>query len=202
MSGHIQAGNLRHRVEVLTLRETTDGFGWESTGTRAAAVRKEGKRNLFSAIGLGAPTVSFTMRRCSLTLHQALRLHEKHCFLTDIAPLPENRLYMTVTAALIEPVACTVTRRERVRDPELLRPTLEQEKTIAFPACLTEKYVKFDAGIPNSVTEQCLVLVTPATVQLRTGELVEIDGKVWRVQVCHELDEFKHEYEIVREEDA
>ena len=197
-----RVGELRERVQMLSIASTKDGYAWQEVGTTWVKAERKSAKNLFSTIGLGVPTIQFTMRARPLTLHQALRLHEKHCFLTDIAPLPENRLYMTVTAALIEPVACTVTRRERVRDPELLRPTLEQEKTIAFPACMTEKYVKFDAGIPNSVTEQCLVLVTPAAVQLRTGELVEIDGKMWRVQVCHELDEFKHEYEIVREEDA
>lgn len=198
----VNARTFRHRVEVLELKETASGFAWVPAGTRAAAVQQDSKRNLFSSVGLGRPTIRFTMRRCGLTLHQALRLHGMHCFLTEIAPMADDRHFMTVTAALVEPVPCSVTRRERVRDPVLLRPTLEQEKIVAFPACLTEKYVKFDPGIPNSVTEQCYVLVTPKAVQLRAGELVHVRDEPWRVQIGHELDEYKNEYEVVREEDA
>ena len=198
----VNARTLRHRVEVLELKETASGFAWVSAGTRAAAVQQDSKRNLFSSVGLGRPTIRFTMRRCGLTLHQALRLHGRHCFLTEITPISDDRHFMTVTAALVEPMACSVTRRERVRDPVLLRPTLEQERIVAFPACLTEKYVKFDAGIPNSVTDPCYVLVTPKAVQLRAGELVHVRDEPWRVQTHHELDDYKNEYEIVREEDA
>ena len=198
----VNARTLRHRVEVLELKETASGFAWVSAGTRAAAVQQDSKRNLFSSVGLGRPTIRFTMRRCGLTLHQALRLHGRHCFLTEITPISDDRHFMTVTAALVEPMACSVTRRERVRDPVLPRPPLEQERIVAFPACLTEKYVKFDAGIPNSVTEQCYVLVTPKAVQLRAGELVHVRDEPWRVQTHHELDDYKNEYEIVREEDA
>ena len=198
----VNARTFRHRVEVLELKETASGFAWVSAGTRAAAVQQDSKRNLFSSVGLGRPTIRFTMRRCGLTLHQALRLHGMHCFLTEITPITGDRHFMTVTAALVEPVPCSVIRRVRVRDPVLLRPTLEEERTVGFPACLTEKYVKFDAGIPNSVTEQCYVLVTPKAVQLRAGELVHVRDEPWRVQTHHELDDYKNEYEIVREEDA
>lgn len=193
---------LRHRVEVLTLTETDGGWAYAADGTRAADVRQEDKRNLFSSLGLGRPTVRFTMRRGPLTLHQALRLHGKHCFLTAIAPVQDARGYIEVTAALIEPTPCTVSRRAAVRDPVYLRPKLEPERTVAFPGFLTEKYVRFEAGTPGSVSERCNVLVTPKAVTLAVGELVTVGGEAWRVQIPHELDEFKNEYEIVREVDA
>lgn len=197
----VNARDLRHRIEVLTLFESEEGFAWQASGKLWADAKQTGKRNLFSAVGLGMPTVQLTIRRCALTLHNALRLHGRHCFLTAIAP-HDDRGYLTVTAALAEPVTCTVTRRKRERDPVLLRPTLTREQTVQFPAVRTEKYVRFEDGMPNNATEQVHVLVMPKTVTLAPGELVDIGGETWRVQIGHELGEFKNEYEIVRKEDA
>ena len=198
----MNARGLRHRIEVLTLSDTGEGFAWDVSGKLWADVVQTGKRNLFSAVGLGKPTVQFTVRRCPLTLHNALRLHDRHCFLTEIAPHKEDSAYLTVTAALAEPVTCTVTRRKTERDPVFLRPTLVREQTVAFPAVRTEKYVRFEDGMPHDATEQVHVLVCPGAVTLQTGELVTIGAEVWRVQIGHELDEYKNEYEIVLNKDA
>ena len=46
-----------------------------------------------------------------------------------------------------------------------------------------------------------LVLVTPKQVQVDAGKLIEVQGKPYKVAVCHMLDEYKNEYEIIRTED-
>lgn len=198
----IRAGELRERVEVLTLVQTETGYAWQAEGSLWAKAEKTSAKNLFSSIGLGAPTVRFVLRARPLTLHQALRLRGQHCFLTEIAPLPENRLYLAVTAAVTQPVECFVQRRILERDPVLLRPKLIDEQKIHFPASFTEKYVKLAAGTPNDVSEQCYVLITPKRIALHVGELVGMQDAMWRVQAAHVLDEYKNEYEIIRKEDA
>lgn len=198
----IRVGELRERVEVLTLAQTETGYAWQAEGSLWAKAEKTSAKNLFSSIGLGAPTVRFVLRARPLTLHQALRLRGQHCFLTDIAPLPENRLYLAVTAAVIEPIRCTVTRRTKTVDPETLRPTLQPAQTLEFPACCTEKYVKLTEGMPNDAVSRALVLVTPKAIGLRVGEVVRMGGEAYRVQTVHDLDPYKNEYEVLREEDA
>ena len=184
----IRAGELRERVEVLTLAQTETGYAWQADGSLWAKAEKTSAKNLFSSIGLGAPTVRFVLRARPLTLHQALRL--------------ENRLYLAVTAAVIEPVLCTVTRRTKTVDPETLRPTLQPVQTLEFPACCTEKYVKLTEGMPNDAVARALVLVTPKVIGLRVGEVVRMGGDAYRVQTVHDLDPYKNEYEVLREEDA
>ena len=55
---------------------------------------------------------------------------------------------------------------------------------------------------PQTSTEQCLVLVVPKAIILKVGEQITLEGKVWRVVVPHELDNWKNEYEIIRNDDA
>lgn len=196
------AGMLREQVQLLTLSEQPDGCTWQKTAAFRAAVSYPKGSSLFSKVGIGVRSVQLKLRRRDdLTLHHAMLLDGQHLFLTKI-DLDTDRLYQTVEAAAITPVLCSVSRKQVMTDARHNRPTLTETKVYAFPACMTEKYLKFDSLTPQDVTETTYVLVTPKAVTLRTGEVVTIGGDAFCVQIGHTLDPYKNEYEVMRKEDA
>jgi hypothetical protein len=175
----MNAGDLRERVTVLSLTETDETWSWTPERLTWARVEEKTGKNLFSTVGLGARSVSLTLRRQALTLHQAILWRGKHCFLTDIRD--NGRLYWDVDAAVVTPVACSF-------------------EGTSFPAVRTEKYLGWNRDVPPmSVNEFTFVLVVPKAVPLLTpGHLVTVAGEEWEVRVPHTLDEYKNEYEVAR----
>lgn len=194
-------GKLRDRIEVLTLGETADGYEWQPDRRTWADVTYPSRKNLFSSVGIGVRSATLLMRRQPLTLHQAVRIGGRHGFLTEITA-SEDGLYQTVQAALITPVICSVRREVVEVDPVYRRPKRQKDKTARFPACLTEKYIRYEEVIPQMQNTVTYVLVTPKAIELATGEVVAVGGEQYCVQTPHLLDEHKNEYEIVRQRDA
>ena len=184
---YIGAGRLDQPLEVLELRQTSEGT-WEWVPIRRAwaQVEQTAKTNLFSKVGEGARDAAVVIRRQSLTLHQALRWKGQHLFLTSITK--RDRMYLDVQTALVDPVLCRAN-------------TDEEEPGATFPGILTEKYAKWEQPEPYSINRLTYVLVAPKVIQLQRGGLVAVDGVNYEVQLAHTLDPYKNEYEIVRTED-
>lgn len=182
-----EAGQLRDPVSVMSFSETEGGgFEWARLRKVWAETVPDAKPNLFSSVGVGARGVTFTIREAPwLTLHHAFRLHSSHYFLTSIVPLQDSPGYWTVKAALVELTPC------------------EDKHTGlgAFPAVLTEKYVRFDEPVPHASNTLTLVLVTPKAILLKPGKLVEVQGVPCPIRTAHLLDPYKNEYEIERKVD-
>lgn len=184
METSINAGRLNQRLEVQELAEAEPGvWTWKTVRRTWAQVEQSTRRNLFSAVGIGARGAELILRRQELTLHNALVWGGRHLFLTAIRP--EGRLHLRVEAALV-----TVDTVQLHTDEE----TVER----SFPGILTEKYARHGQEWPMSVNQLGLVLVTPKPVALEPGRLVQVRGALWEILVPHELDEFKNEYEIGR----
>ena len=179
----VEVGRLNDRVEVLELTQTQEDGGtartWETIRRTWAKAEVMTKTNVYSVHGLGAAGVTFTLRRQSLGLDNALRWRGQHCLITAIRPL--GRLYWTVEAALVVLSRC--------RDPR----TGE-----AFPAVMTERYVRHEQLEPMAVNTHQRVLVTPKAVRLAPGPLVEVDGVEWPITTPYELDPHKNEYALER----
>lgn len=183
----INAGDLRERVTVLTLRlqEEDNQYQWAENGKLWADAQPDTRSNLFSSVGIGVKGITFTVRNNrELSLHHAFSWRGRHCFLTAILP-HDHPGYLTVQTALVE--------AETVE----LRPDREGAG-LTFPGVLTEKYARHEQAWPMSANELGLVLVTPKAVTLRPGCLVQARGAAWEVLVPHELDPYKNEYEIGR----
>lgn len=178
---------MRDKVTILQLSHDEAGnvYQWEPLYTAWAGVQTDTKNNLFSAVGIGARGVTLTMwKNPRLTLHHAIRLKSgQFCFLTSIIPM-EDGIHSTVQAALCTSVTC------------------KSENDVTFPGILTEKYLGQQRFEPQSVNTTTFVLVTSAEISMDINSLVWIGGKSYEVQVSHVLDEFKHEFEISRREDA
>lgn len=170
-------GELKERIWVLELKQKDSTYFWNPTVKIWAKVQLQDKTNLFSRVGVGVRTVEFVVRRRPLTLHDAIRWGGKHCVLTAIEPI--DRLYMRLTAALIEPVEC-------------------REEGTTFPACLTEKYLGYREETPRTIETVSLVMVTPKIIALRTGAQVTAASIEYYLTARHELGEYQNEYEIQR----
>ena len=197
----VRAGEMRERVTILTLAEKADKTGWEWIETKItwAKVEKTGKRSLFSTVGAGREEWRATMRQQPLTLHQALRWRGHFLFLSDLTY--PDRGHMEASTAMIEPVTGTV-RRTKVEKNALNNPSLTTEQVLSFPVCLTEKYEGFTQGDTHDTTTLTYVAICPKAVVLRAGEVVTLGEDKFRVQIGHELSEYKNEYEITREADT
>lgn len=186
----IQAGDLDQRVRVRELRydQDADVFSWEDAYTAWARAEVDAGRNLFSAVGIGARGVTFTLRKnARLTLYKSLVWRGQFCFPTAI--LDAEPGFMEVKAALCDTVSCR-------KDLDRAAPGSR------FPGVLTEKYVGHEQEMPYGEVTRTLVLVTPKDVALAPGSVVSAGGERFRVLVPHELDMYKNEYEIRRVEDC
>ncbi len=197
----MNAGELKDKISVLTLKEAESNYFWEIKASIWAKVEQLKKNNIFSEAGIGAKSIKFTIRKNStFTLHNAFQWQGKHCFLTDITDI--EHMYYVVTAAIMEPRICIVERTERPVLNELNRPVYGAPILLTFPGCLIEKHLDHTQKKPMAYTETRYVLVTPKPIQLAVGELVSINGISYAVVIPHTLDDYKNEYEIIAKEDV
>ena len=200
---YIGAGRLDQPLEVLELRQTSEGT-WEWVPIRRAwaQVEQTAKTNLFSTVGVGARDAAVVIRRQSLTLHQALRWKGQHLFLTSITKL--DRMHLDLQAALVSVVRCVGQGYTTTVGPGN-RPVKQPGPERTFPGVLTEKYVRYETEDSYAKAKRLLVLVTPKAVQLLEGDLVTVTegpaAAVYNVQTSHVLDEYKNEYEIMYSRD-
>lgn len=192
----MQAGELNQPVSILSLTLANAVYSWAETRRTWAKAEPQSGKNLFSQVGDGAKSVKFTVRKQDLTLHNAFRWHGNFCFLTDITEL--DSLHDTVTAAMIEPKTCIKLQGDDQQD-DLNRPDESEPKPVlTFPGCLVEKYQGFQKLNPQSQVSVTYVLVTPKEIALAGGDLLKIDGLLYSVQIVHNLENYKNEYEIGR----
>jgi hypothetical protein len=189
----VEIGELRHRIKILELINNSSIYSWSENISVWAKYEEPDKTNLFSKIGIGVKTAKFTIRKCDLTLHNAIRFKENHFFLTNIAEV--DRRYYEVTTACIESKNC-VAKRNVTTLNELNRPVLTPQTVATFPACLVEKYLGYRQEKPHAVNDITYVMVTPKIIVLKTADLVKIGDDTYNVQIVHNLDEYKNEYEI------
>ena len=204
MSEQIDAGRLNKAVHVLELRETAPGaWEWGPIRRTWTMLTLQTKKNLFSSVGIGARGAELILRRQPLTLHNALLWGEQHLFLSAI--LPVGRLHLRVQAALVEPVTCLATRTEDTVG-EAGRPTTAETMRMTFPGVLTEKYARYEREETHAENETSYVLVVPKAIQLKASDLVTVQEgpakAVYYVTICHVLDPYKNEYEIVWQGDV
>lgn len=177
---HIDAGKLDERVKVLAFTEQSPGvWTWKQVRATWAKVELSTRHNVWSVHGIGATGVTMTMRRQDLRLANALEWRGQHCFITAIEPM--GRSHLTVSAALVALAQCE-----------------DKVAGIKFPASLTEKYLGHEQLEPYATNVLRHVLVTPKAIQLKPGQLVEVDGTAWPVTLAHTLDLWHNEYEIER----
>ena len=149
------------------------------------------KKNVFSSVGIGARGAELILRRQPLTLHNALLWGEQHLFLSAI--LPEGRLHLRVQAALVSLDTVAL-----LKDADTMRMT--------SPWVLTEKYARYEREETHAENETSYVLVVPKAIQLKASDLVTVQEgpakAVYYVTICHVLDPYKNEYEIVWQGDV
>lgn len=204
MKPSIDAGKLRDVLQVLELKENPKGtWTWQKVRKARGQVELSTGQNLFSTVGIGARGAEIVLRRQPLTLHNALLWGEQHLFLSAI--LPEGRLHLRVQAALVEPVTCLATRTEDTVG-EAGRPTTAETMRMTFPGVLTEKYARYEREETHAENETSYVLVVPKAIQLKASDLVTVQEgpakAVYYVTICHVLDPYKNEYEIVWQGDV
>lgn len=195
----MHAGTFDSPAVILCLNQKGDTYEWQETGHIWAKAEPQNKTNLFSKVGLGQKSIRFTMRKRPLTLHDAIRWQGRHCFLTDIKEI--DRMYLEVTAALIDPVSCIAFHTDQTLD-DLNRPAFKNIRIASFPGFLTEKYLGFEQKEVHAETQTSYVLVTPKAVVLQSGDLVQIGDDFYNVKIIHILDGYKNEYEITEKRDS
>ena len=189
-------GEMNEQVTILGLQKADFVYSWVDKTQIWAKADAEATKNLFSEVGNGAKSVKFTVWKQDFTLHNAFRWNGDFCFLTDITEI--DHMYYEVTAAMIEPKTCIQLQGDGQQD-DFRRPEESDPKPVlTFPACLVEKYHGFQKLNPQSQVVTTYVLVTPKEVALVSGDLLKIDGLIYSVQIVHDIENYKNEYEIGR----
>lgn len=177
----IGAGELRHRVQVLSAGEGDRWGCWIPLRSAWAKVEDDSHRTIFSSVGLSAATKRFTLRAPAPRPGQVIAWRGDRYYVTAVEELSPGAWYTAVTAA-VQPVKCTEGGGGR-----------------SFVAFVTEPYVRADRPTdPYAVNVERRVLVTAKNVALKPGRLVEMDGDLWPVRTAHLVDGAKNEYEVER----
>lgn len=200
----MDAGKLNERIEILKLtainRDSLPGYEWQPECQIWAKADEPSKSNIFSKVGISARSAHFIVRRLNLSLFNAIRWKGHFCFLSAVTSI--DRRYLDISAAQVSPIECALYRTKDAEDKYHITQLDDSPAPVLFfPGVLTEKYL--GSAEEKARYEQTLryVLVAPKAVELHEGELVEADTKKYRVMLCHDLDEYKNEYEIERAED-
>ena len=182
MSKYIDAGELRDRPEVLRLTEIEGGYEWQPVRRTWANAKLETGRRVWSVHSIGASGVTFLMRKQSLTLFDALLWEKRHCVITAIQPYGRN--HIQVEAALVDVTPCE-----------------NKYTNTKFPGIVTEQYHRHDQLEPQAINILRHILVTPKSIELRPGKLVDVKGEPWHILTAHTLDLYKNEYVIEKVKD-
>lgn len=193
------AGELNQMVRLLSLRPISGGTcchpgeaeqppqGWEWVECRKAWAKVTPTNGLaiYANSGVGGREAEFILRRQRFDLNNAILWRDQFCLPTSVSPLGPGHL--VVKAALVSKRTCSGVERGTGR-------------TIQFPAVATEKYMGHQQLEPMAQNAVRLVLVTPTAVELALGSLVTVgdDPAPYWVKIPHEMDPYKHEYEIER----
>ena len=182
----IDERGLRYPVRILTPGAGALAGMWVPLRRAWAAAEESAQRTIFSSVGLAARTILFTLRRQSLSPGDIIELGGQWHYVTELNP--KERIFLQATTAVVTPVECRA-------DVHKTAPGM------AFQGILTEKYLRYEQEKPMATNTLTYVLVTPKTVELTRGGLVEVAGEPHVVQVAHTLDPAKNEYELWRKKD-
>lgn len=197
------AGELNQKVRLMSLTEiprrddqchcagggdpqaALTGWTWSEYRKAWAKVTPTDGLAIYANSGVGGREAEFVLRRQRLNLGDAILWRDQFCFPVSIAPLGPGHL--KVKAALVTPRICRGIERDSGRE-------------IQFPAVITEKYMGHAQAEPMAQNAVQLVLVTPSAVKLALGSLVTVgeDPEPFWVKIPHEMDPYKHEYEVER----
>lgn len=193
------AGNLRKKITILELDSQYNVWTWVPFHETMAQIERLNKRSIFSAVALAAVPLELILRPQKISLANSILWGDQQLYITAVEQL---RYAVKVNAAPLQSV--TVEQRiVRFERNELNNPVPLDPEIISFPAWLTEKYVKANRDVPRTAIETGYVLIVPKAIpEIPTGDIIDIDGKAYAVEVRHLLDPDRNEYEVVLWEDA
>lgn len=194
-------GELRNRLTVLSIRKREQNhYEWTPSRETWGKVKYTGKIAVFAKTGVGAAGAEIVMRKSDLTPYQMIKADGETFFITSIIPEGIHPIYHKVSCALVEPVEAKVTRTESGISKEGYPENVEKE-IITLPVVLTEKYLgntDTDSHVENT---RRLIAVTPREYKPEAGDVMEIEGERYRVEIFHDLNRYTYEVEIERVRD-
>jgi hypothetical protein len=195
----INPGEFDEKIKILALSRTDNIYQWNDSVSVWAKAAQLNDNRPFPHHRPKAKSVKFTMRKCVLTLNNAVLWKGRHCFLTEIAEI--DRMYFEVTAVMLEPKIC-IASKLNVGLNSLNRPVAGIESKLTFPGLLIETYAKKSQEKPMSMVELRYRLTVPKEIELKAGENVEIEGIHYEVWTPRCISDYSNEYEIRMRRDA
>ena len=195
----MNVGAFTSQIDILEFVEAScNKYEWQAKKRLWASIEDQNANAIFSKHGHTVRSSKITIRsQPDLTLHNALALSppdSQHFFLIDIDRNTPG--FYVLSTVIIEPVTCVVepTSTSMAKNN---RPEIKKLPSITFPGYLTEKYLKQTQLEPMSYSENRYILVTPKSINIRTGELVKVGNMLCESVIPHILDPYKNEYEIL-----
>lgn len=138
-------------------------------------------------------------KRSTINRSHVLEYKEKRYIIGEIDCLDENFLVVIASEAVFKP--CVATRQQSHKN-NLNNPIYAPSKVINFEGAIFDKWQGYTAESAMYVAEQKLILITPKCVNLEINDIVSFDDKDYIVEIPHELDEYRNEYEIYRRDEV
>ena len=182
---------LKNKITLKTLATGPGGaltFG-RGTGIWAGSERLKGKV-AYAPHGMASTQgVQFTIRERDVDLSRQLIEWRGESYI-PAETWTEARGWTAIKAA-----------RVHIRQWTYTGPRKDPEHS-SFPGILSELWQGRQDPDYHSEIHAGLLLVTPKAVELRPGDALTCEGKRYRVDVCHKLEDHINEYEVYSREDV
>lgn len=199
----INPGELRNKINILNY-DCIDGV-YKFNFDRELLVKSEieFKRKNYSRFGIGADEVNnITMRyRNDISKLNAIEFNGAHYLISSVEDIENRHMYLELVAIKQKLWLCEAFRNLLKKD-EMNRPKQVLESVYRFQGYLLEKYSGYDTEKVGSITNQTMILMTPKEIELKSGDIVEINSIRYNVELIHILDDYFNEYEIVVTKDV
>jgi hypothetical protein len=195
----INPGELNDKIEILTLSLAGSTYQWSTSDSIWAKAEQLSDNKLLMNRRTAAKSVKFTVRKCSISLNNAILWMEKHCIITDITEI--DRMYYEITTIVVETKTCVV-KRGSVSLSSLNRPVTNETSELTFPGYLIETYSRKSQEKPMAFIEMRFILKVPDVIKLKAGEIIDIESTSYEVWVPRSLSDYANVYEIRIRRDA
>ena len=190
-------GELRSKVRILNY-ECIDGvYRFNAIKELYSKVENVVERKAFSKFGLRTDeATAITLRyRKDISKFNAVRFNDDHYLISVIEDIENKHRYTKLITVKQKVYLCEAFRNSVVKDK--MNRTQHLLKSIyRFEGYLVEKYTGFNTEGINSNVKHTLILMTPKVINLKAGDIIEINDIKYNVEVCHVLDEYLNEFEI------
>lgn len=195
-------GELRNPISILNYELKEEVYRFKEERRVFSKIESKAKKNYFSKFGIASSEfLEATIRNIKgFDKNKAIKFRGNHYLISSIEDIDYRKRFLKFIMVKQNLYICEAFRN--VKDKDIFnRPTQNLSSIYKFEAYLIEKYSSFNEEKVSTTNNYTMILMTPKIINLKPGDLVEINEVKYKVEIIHTLDDYFNEYEITIKQD-